>query len=78
MPGTNGFFDCASGKAGMAQVDLAPTLQPSLRDLCGERSRQEIISASRRCRKLANQNPALKAGFNGRNNQIYSSSCLRF
>ncbi len=38
----------------------------------------KLIRLKRTVRRLHNQRPVLKLGFNGRDHHSYSSSCLRF
>jgi len=51
---------------------------PNHDDFVEERLERDFFRLKRTVRRLHNQRPALKPGFNGRNNHFYSSSALRF
>ena len=51
---------------------------PNHDDFMEERLERDFLRLKRTVRRLHNERPALKPGFNGRNNRFYSSSCLRF
>ncbi len=51
---------------------------PNHDDFVEERLERDFFRLKRTVRRLHNERPALKRGFNGRNNRFYSSSCLRF
>ena len=51
---------------------------PNHDDFVEERLERDFFRLKRTVRRLHNQRPALKPGFSGRNNHVYSSSFLRF